>query len=131
MPLWIRPHLAAPAHVSTALTSASIDEWSTSGNGGHMSVGGIVNLPGAWVISKQTLTPAGQEFTGPAPHACMSSSSTGSACLTSLSGLHLRQQVTYQPASRYWAFQWYETAIFVMLALALAGLCIWWIRRVS
>jgi hypothetical protein len=129
MPLWIRPHLVAPAHVSTALTAASIDEWSTSGNGGQMSVGGVTNLPGAWVISKQTLTPARQVFTGPAPRACMSSSSTGSACLASLSRLHLRQQVTYQPASRYWAFQWSETAIFVLLALALTGLCTWWIRR--
>jgi hypothetical protein len=129
MPLWIRPHLVAPAHVSTVLTSASIDEWSTSGNGSRMSVAGAVSLPGAWVIAKQTLTPAGQVFTGPAPHVCMSASSTGSACLDSLGRLHLRQQVTYQPASRYWAFQWYETAIFVVLALALAGLCAWWIRR--
>jgi hypothetical protein len=129
MPLWIRPHLVAPAQVSTVLTSASIDEWSTSGNGSHMSVGGTFSLPGAWVLSKQALTPAGQVFTGPAPHACMSSSSTGSACLASLTRLHLRQQVTYQPASRYWAFQWYETAIFAVLALALAGFCTWWIRR--
>jgi MYXO-CTERM domain-containing protein len=35
--------------------------------------------------------------------------------------------VTYQPASRYWTFQGYETAIF--LALALAGICFWRIRR--
>jgi hypothetical protein len=31
--------------------------------------------------------------------------------------------VTYQPASRYWAFQWVETAIYLALALLLAGLC--------
>jgi len=43
--------------------------------------------------------------------------------------------VTYQPASRYWAFQRYETATFlavalaVALALALTGFCFWWIRR--
>lgn len=43
--------------------------------------------------------------------------------------LGLRQLVTYQPASRYWAFQWQETAIFMVLALALAGACAWWIRR--
>jgi hypothetical protein len=36
--------------------------------------------------------------------------------------------VTYEPASRYWAFQWFETAIYLALALALAGLCLWWIR---
>jgi hypothetical protein len=37
--------------------------------------------------------------------------------------------VTYQPASRFWAFQGIETAIFVVLALLLAGLCFWWVRH--
>jgi hypothetical protein len=37
--------------------------------------------------------------------------------------------VTYQPASRYWAVQWYETAIFLGLAVILAGICFWQIRR--
>ena len=42
--------------------------------------------------------------------------------------MHLRQTVTYEPASRYWPLQWYETGIYLALALALAGLCLWWIR---
>ncbi len=50
------------------------------------------------------------------------------ACATYLAGLHLRQVVTYQPASRYWAFQWYETVIFILLALGLAGVCLWRVR---
>jgi hypothetical protein len=37
--------------------------------------------------------------------------------------------VDYQSASRYWAFQWYETALFVGLAAVLGGLCFVWIRR--
>jgi len=37
--------------------------------------------------------------------------------------------VIYQPASRFWEFQWGETAIFVALALILTGLCFWLIRR--
>jgi hypothetical protein len=36
---------------------------------------------------------------------------------------------TYQPASRFWPFQVYETALFVVLALALAGVSYWWLRR--
>ncbi len=36
---------------------------------------------------------------------------------------------TYQPAARYWPFQWYETAIFVGLALLTAAFCFWWVRR--
>jgi hypothetical protein len=39
--------------------------------------------------------------------------------------------VTYRPASRFWALQWYETAIFLGLALALAGFSFRWIRRLS
>jgi hypothetical protein len=40
-----------------------------------------------------------------------------------------RQVQVYQPDSRYWPFQWYETAIFVALALILIGFCFWWVRR--
>jgi hypothetical protein len=36
--------------------------------------------------------------------------------------------VTYQPASRYWAFECIETAIYLALALLLAGLCFLRIR---
>jgi hypothetical protein len=39
--------------------------------------------------------------------------------------------VTYQPASRYWTFQWYETGICTVLASLLAGFCCWWVRRGS
>jgi hypothetical protein len=43
--------------------------------------------------------------------------------------LGLREVVAYQPLSRYWALQWYETLIFTGLAIVLAGLCFWWVRR--
>jgi hypothetical protein len=39
-----------------------------------------------------------------------------------------RQTVVYQPASRYWPFQWAELGVFVALALALAAFSAWWIR---
>ena len=40
--------------------------------------------------------------------------------------------VTYQPASRYWRFQGYETAVFAIASLVLIGVSFWWIhRRVS
>jgi hypothetical protein len=42
---------------------------------------------------------------------------------------HLRQELTYQPASRYWALQWLETAIYLAGALLLSGLCFLRIRR--
>lgn len=128
MPLWIRPHLVPPRQSVAALNPALIDEFTTT-NGGQMTVTAGVNLPGAWVIANQTVDAAGQVFTGPAPPACLSNTASMQACQASVGRLHLRQLVTYQPASRYWAFQWYETGIFAVLAIALAGLCFWRIGR--
>ncbi len=42
-------------------------------------------------------------------------------------GATYHEVVTYQPANRYWAFQWFELAIFLVLAFILAGCCLWWI----
>jgi hypothetical protein len=54
-----------------------------------------------------------------------------SQCVHTL-GAHYHEVVTYQPASRFWTFQTMETALFVVLAVALAGVSAWWVRhRVS
>jgi hypothetical protein len=39
--------------------------------------------------------------------------------------------VSYQPGSRYWPLQWYELAIFLAAAAALAGVSIWRVRRIG
>jgi hypothetical protein len=40
--------------------------------------------------------------------------------------------VTYQPAGRFWTLQFYELAINLAVAVALAAFCVYWIRaRVS
>ena len=41
----------------------------------------------------------------------------------------IREAVTYQPASRYWAFEWTETAMYLAMAVALAGYCSWRLSR--
>jgi hypothetical protein len=38
---------------------------------------------------------------------------------------------TYQPGSRYWEFQWYESTASLCAALVLGGFCLWLIRRSS
>jgi hypothetical protein len=127
-PLWIRPHLIAPLHTSTVLTAANISGFAI-GNNGHASVFGTANQPGAWVLSARTTNAAGHAFTGPAPHACLDPSTGFQACQSAIGQLHLRLLTSYQPASRYWTFQWYETGIFLAAAVLLAGLCFWRIRR--
>jgi ABC-type transport system involved in multi-copper enzyme maturation permease subunit len=125
-PELIRPHLLTPLRtiasiVPTRLTELMIDP------SRHMFIQGAFDKPGAWVLSNQTIDTAGHPFTGSATQACLGGSQQ--ACNASIGGLHLRQLVTYQPASRYWAFQWYETAIFVGLALLLVWFCYWRVSR--
>jgi hypothetical protein len=127
MPNWVRPHLITPARSSVAFNASNLTGLSV-GNG-TVTVTGAVNKPGAWILSNTTDTAAGQVFRGPVPTACSSDTQSFRACQNALGRLHLRQVVTYQPASRYWALQWYETALFVVLAVVLTGFCFWWIRR--
>jgi len=54
---------------------------------------------------------------------------TNAALQRCIDSFHLRNVVSYQPASRYWPLQWAEAAIFVALAVALAVGCVWWVRR--
>jgi hypothetical protein len=65
------------------------------------------------------------------PRACQAAANAGNmpatnSCLTSA---HIRQFITYQPASRYWAFQGIETGIYILLAAALITVTIAIIRR--
>jgi hypothetical protein len=128
MPNWIRPHLIAPRRTTSALNPANINDLMISGKH-SMTVLASVSKPNAWILSNQTIDRAGHVFTGPAPTACLSNARSFQACQTALGGLHLRQLVIYQPASRFWTLQWYETAIFVVLAAALASFCVLWIRH--
>jgi hypothetical protein len=82
---------------------------------------------GAWVLSSQIVGTSGHAAHIAASPVCMSSNFQ--ACQAWIGRLDLRQVVAYEPASRFWDFQWSETAIFLALALALGGFCTWWIRR--
>ena len=144
-PAWVRPHLIPPVQATSTLTLAAITNMPAVGaSDGHLFLvpGSAAAPPHAWVISSGQLTapdgrasssepagpcadPASRPGAGPVPP----SPAAAQACNDYIEGLHLRQTVTYQPASRYWAFQWVETAIYLALALALAGFSFWWINR--
>jgi ABC-type transport system involved in multi-copper enzyme maturation permease subunit len=133
--LWVRPHLLSPVRTVSPLNLSAISAVGSSFPENSLGVGATVNIPGAWVYSNQVTTTGGSTSLGLAPQACTSGSTKvlpsgqTSACNAALARLHLRQVVIYQPASRYWAFQWSETAIYLLLALLLAGFCTWWISR--
>lgn len=127
---WVRLNLIAPVRVVSPLNLAAVQAEGTHVGAPltsqlYVQVG--FNPPGGWVYSSQVLSASGRTSLGPEPRIC--ASGTWQACLNALGRLHLRQVVTYQPASRYWPLQWAETSLFLALALLLAGFCFWWIRR--
>jgi len=90
----------------------------------------ILSQQGAWVLSGQVIGTAGRPFQAPATPACQAGNFP--ACQASLGRFQLRDLISYEPASRFWEFQWVETGVFLAAALAPAGLCVWWlVRRVA
>jgi hypothetical protein len=131
-PIWVRPHLIPPVQATSTLSRAAIANMPGVGAlNGYLSLapGPATAPPGAWVISaSQLTTPDGRASSGEPAGPCGPQAGS-QACNDYIESLHLRQAVTYQPASRYWTFQWAETAIYLGLALALAGFSFWWINR--
>jgi hypothetical protein len=111
------------------------------------------NIPNAWLYSTRIVDKAGHVLTrqvlnndcpgiggGPGPVSGPGGPSRRPVPAAAQQALHdcvakvgatYHEVVAYQPGSRYWAFQWYELAIFLGAALVLAGVCIWWVRRLA
>ena len=134
VPIWVRPHLIPPVTATSALNLGSVVEWGATnagrGNGGDLFILSQPDVPGAWLFSNEIITQAGRPAsTEPGTQACGGGASTIQSCRAYLATLHLRQELSYQPASRYWPLQWLETAIYLAAALVLSGLCFVRIRR--
>jgi hypothetical protein len=140
---WVRPFLATPRQSSLSLSDAA-PSFSLSAliGGGPVDISlrpPEVNLPGAWVYGAQLVDAAGnrpdQQVIARACPALIQVAQSGHltkddfhACVDTLSATY-HTVITYQPADRFWPFQWAETAIFLAAALALCGFTYWWIRR--
>jgi len=122
MPLWVRPHLFPASHTVVSVTAEE-----------SLRPDNIPGHPGAWLLSSQTINAAGQPVYAapaacPAPVPVKGAADGEGGYLACLASHGIREEFVYQAASRYWAFQVTETAIYLALALALAGLCF---RRLS
>jgi hypothetical protein len=148
VPNAVRPHLLPPAHFTAPLKpqSGAVQANVSAATGQLSGIGFTAPFakPGAWVLSDIVVTPSGAQ----APHTIVTSSGVeftvlpkacipraGSAiplalgCRSVLAAMHLRQSVTYQPASRFWPLQWIETGIYLVLAAGLGWACAWQVRR--
>jgi ABC-type transport system involved in multi-copper enzyme maturation permease subunit len=127
MPLWIRPQLFPARHTVISVASLhgiSLQQGGLNGSSFNLGTGDLPGQPGAWLLSSGAVNAAGQAIsTTPAACTTQSTENDTSAFLDCLGSHGIREAVSYQPASGYWAFQWTETAIYLALALALAGYC--------
>jgi hypothetical protein len=125
MPLWVRPHLFPPAHSSVSLSGNFSGLQSVSPGGSFtLALDHVPSEPGAWIYSSQAVDAAGHPVRV-MPASCLHQSDS----LPCLASHGFRVEVTYLPTSRYWALQWTETGIYLVVALALAGYCCWRLSR--
>jgi hypothetical protein len=70
---------------------------------------------------------------GPPPNASIGKVGPGgprgfNACVDKIAqSFHM--VITYQPGSRFWTFQWYETSIYLLAGVVLCAFSVWWVRR--
>ena len=154
---WLRPRLEAPARLSAPLQlslgngpaplGAGIlkpNDWVISdqtvnaaghvigengGIGANGNIGFSFGQNGRVTFQGYGVCPNRFPVPGVGGDRGLSSSALAKATQTCVADFHLRELLTYQPATRYWPFQWYEAAVFVGLGLVLAGACLWWIRH--
>jgi hypothetical protein len=139
---WGRPYLVSPLQITIPDTTIAAT--------GSSSASGAPD-PRDWVISDQTINAKGHVIgqfgsVGPSGNTTVSLGAHGIAIqgAGSCPSLHsqtprnvqrcvgqlrVREVLTYQPIGHYWALQWIELAIFLGAAVALSGLCLWWVRR--
>jgi hypothetical protein len=122
VPTLVRPDYVAPVSQTVALTKAEVSGLSFFGEYG--TVGGVTVPGGPWIVStSDVLDSAGQDVGHTSWWSrCVNTDSPAQlpACI-STENVHV--DVSLQPASRYWAFQWYETGVFAAFSAVLAGLC--------
>jgi hypothetical protein len=152
----VRPNLIAPVVLNQSMTSdhgigyiSTCESSCTQAN----IVAGPPDLPGAWVVSDPpaivdaagaVLSPSvvarecpdlaqnsgGSGINSNRPQKGQANGDVLTSCASKLNATY-HEQVTFQPADRYWAFQWAEFGIFVVLAFAVGGAGLWWVRRLA
>ena len=144
----IRPHLFAPNHVAFALDPQATGFGPTSA-GGVSLIPSPPTITNAWFYSTKIVDSTGHGLTAKslnstcpqlanlfaptsaAGHPTSAPSDLLTTVQTCVSQVATQYHVVtaYQPASRYWAFQWYEMSICIGAAIALCGFCFWWVRH--
>lgn len=127
MPTVIRPHLQPPVTETVSFTAAGAHGFGISGDG-DVSLRGYA-IPGTWSLTDEQdlLDATGTPVTQEQVDDCMRGDYAKDMACLEAKNLHVN--LSYQPADRYWTFQWLEFAVYLVLAGLLAGLAFWRIPR--
>jgi len=128
--LFARPHYIAPKIANLRFLGPDAHGWtikaySIDASGRRFAANGISPSDITYFRAHCPGFPMGPGVVGPKADVA---AKLADACYTRV-GLHTIE--AYQPASRYWTFQWIEFAIFVGLAIALVGFVVWRINRTA
>lgn len=85
-------------------------------------------IPGTWSLTSegQLFNPDGTPFTIKEAKLCMSADRQAARACQFKQNLRFSHE--YQPADRYWPFQWIELSAFIVLTMLLTGFGFWRIR---
>jgi hypothetical protein len=130
---FVRPHLVGPARLTLRLDPSS-PAFAGFSPGSVTILPKVVSVPNGWMYSTGIADGGGHPLTAAyVSRACpFLGQNMGirqmRECIEKV-GQTYREVVWYQPASHYWALQWYELALYLGAAVALAGLSLWWVRH--
>jgi ABC-type transport system involved in multi-copper enzyme maturation permease subunit len=128
MPTALRQHLMPPVTSSVQLDAEAISRADFMGfDESGARIDGYT-MPGAWSLtsSSRVLHADGTPFTTEQAEQCRQSDQQARMECTAKQNLHF--SYTYQPADRYWRFQWIELSAFLGLTMLLTGFGFWRIR---
>ena len=135
----VRPSLMPPLKATLPMTAQAINAAQNLGSiGGGSVIGGvkIPSAPDAWIAETSPLRTAdGKALSTSKFNNCVDSppktgaSGTFGDTAVCLAKADLHVDVRYQPGSRYWTFQWLETAIYLALSGILTAFGLRRIRR--
>ncbi|WP_405061817.1 ABC transporter permease [Kribbella sp. NBC_01505] len=142
-PSLIRPHLMAPTELNVVATQENVRGFMlTDVQGGDPKVKALEVASasiGAWKMHDQTVDKNGTAVStlpdwalkcGPEiPRGAPNTDADRAACFQRLADEGYHQEVRYLAADKFWALQWREFGLFLLLAFGLVGFSFWRIRK--
>jgi hypothetical protein len=148
---WVRPRLLTPIHQTISLPADHFGVASINGSAMTLVAQGS-GPANSWTQSSQFVTNSGLKAsstqlaafvhqycpnvglppataTPPGPAVPQPGGPPADQACLDQAAKRFHLLVTYQPANRYWTFQWLETGIFIALALLAAAGCYWWVTH--